>query len=280
MSRSVPDSAAALRERILGEYEQLSHRLQQIARFALDHPNDIALETIAVIADRAAVQPSAVIRFAKAFGYRGFSDMQRVFQARLAEQAPSYSERIRHLREARRKDGDPTTWEVLRELCAVNTVSLEHLPDVVAPETLERAVGLLARARIIHVCGQRRSYPVVAYLAYVFSRVNRYTHLLDGAGGMLLEQARGLVPDDVLVAVSFHPYASETAEVVARAAYGGCPVVVITDSPLSPIAAHADVRFEVHDAELHDFRSLTASLCLAQALAVGLGLDLERDQAR
>ena len=61
----------------------------------MDNPSIIALETIANIASAAKVQPSAMIRFAQALGYTGFSEMQRVFQSYVAEQSASYKERIR-----------------------------------------------------------------------------------------------------------------------------------------------------------------------------------------
>ena len=35
-----------------------------------------------------------------------------------------------------------------------------------------------------------------------------------------------------------------------------------------PIAAPSDVAFEIKDAEVRQFRSLTASLCLAQTLVI------------
>lgn len=277
MTEHAPNSPGELQKRILGDYENLSNRLQQIARFAVDHPNDMALETIAVIAKRAGVQPSAVIRFAKAFGFPGFSDMQRLYQARLAETASSYSERLRRLREEEQDHGsDPSVHGMLRQFCGANTVSLEHLPDAVAPQQLSRATRILADAPRIHLCGYRRSFPVVVYLAYALGRIDCDAHLLDGIGGMLNQQAARMNPEDALLAVSFHPYAPETAEIVGLAADAGCPTVVITDSPLSPVAAHADVCFEIHDAELYTFRSLTASMCLAQVLAVGVGLQLDR----
>lgn len=278
MSTHVPATPSELQSRILDDYDGLSNRLRQIARFAVDHPNDMALETIAVIAHRAGVQPSAVIRFAKAFGFAGFTDMQRIYQARLAESVSSYSERIRRLRTDKHHHGDePTVYGMLREFCEVNTVSLEHLTEAVSPSQLDRATQMLAQARTIYLCGYRRSFPVVSFLAYALGRIDCHADLLDGVGGMLEQQAARLAPDGVLVAVSFHPYAPETIDVVARAHDNGCPVVVITDTPLSPIATDAGVCFEVHDAELYTFRSLTASLCLAQALAVGVGLRLERD---
>lgn len=275
MTTSPPEDPAGLQEAISEHYPELSKRLQQIARFALEHPNDMALETIAVIAERAGVQPSAMIRFAKAFGYSGFSDMQRVFRARLVERSPSYSERLRQFRDQHPDRHERTPYTVLREFAAASILALEHLQEQELERRLDQAAELLAGAREIHLVGQRRSFPVASYLAYALSHVDRYAHLLDGVGGMLYEQVGGINEADVLVAVSFAPYSSETAQVVSRAAQRGAAVIVITDSLVSPIASQATVCFEVQDAEVYNFRSLTASLCLAQALAMGLGLRLE-----
>ena len=41
-----PASAEELRAEIVSRYETLSKRLKQIARYILDEPNDIALETL------------------------------------------------------------------------------------------------------------------------------------------------------------------------------------------------------------------------------------------
>ena len=98
-----PATFEELRAAISAEYPGLSKRLQQIAQYALSHPNDLALETIAVIAARAKVQPSSLIRFAKAFGYDGFSGMQRVFRGRLIERSAGYGERIEALRRTSRR---------------------------------------------------------------------------------------------------------------------------------------------------------------------------------
>ena len=63
-----PADADELRAAILDEYETLSKRLKQIARYVLDEPSAVALETVAVLAERTGVQPSAIVRFAKSFG--------------------------------------------------------------------------------------------------------------------------------------------------------------------------------------------------------------------
>ena len=65
----------------------LSPQLQRLARFALDKPHDLALGTVAAVAQANAVQPSSMIRFANALGFDGFSQMQQVFRSHLVERS-------------------------------------------------------------------------------------------------------------------------------------------------------------------------------------------------
>jgi hypothetical protein len=73
------------------------------------------------------------------------------------------------------------------------------------------------------------------------------------------------------VVVSFAPYGPETLAVAHRADERGVPIIALTDGPLSPLIPLARVAFEVEDADLQGFRSLSATMCLALALVVFLG---------
>ena len=79
--------------------EQLPKRLTQVAAYALDNPDEVAFGTVASIAGNAEVQPSALVRFSRALGYQGFSDLQEVFRSRLRERVLNYDERLAQLRE-------------------------------------------------------------------------------------------------------------------------------------------------------------------------------------
>ena len=85
-----PRTYEDLRSLIARKHPELSDRLRRIAEFAVQHPNDMALKTVAALADSIGVQPSSIIRFANGFGYDGFSDMQQVFRLRLVA-APTHS---------------------------------------------------------------------------------------------------------------------------------------------------------------------------------------------
>jgi len=274
-----PDNLESLRSAITSRYEELSPRLKQVASFVLDNPNDIALETLAVNAKRCDVQPSTIVRFAKVFGYTGASEMQRLFRDEIltAAPSPSYSERIRQFNERSDSVDRMMPYNVMQEFAESNIIALEHLRDAVRKEDLDRSIDLIQNAHTIYLAGVRRSFPVAAYLAYSLSHVEKRAFLMDGVAGMTSEQSWMLGAEDLLIAVSFKPYASETLSVVETAAANGVPLIAISDSRLSPIAKNADVCFEIKDAEVRQFRSLTASMCLAQTLVISyaykFGLD-------
>jgi DNA-binding MurR/RpiR family transcriptional regulator len=269
----MPPAAASDYEQLQAEigrrFPGLSRQLQRIARFALERPQDVALDTVAAAASKAEVQPSAMVRFAQALGFDGYTDMQRIFRDRLVQRSGSYRERIASLRRVAPALSRPKA--VLHDFVSDSIAHLSHLEEHVAPERLDRAVALLAGAKRIHVLAQRRAFPVACYLAYALGQLELPVSLLDGVGGMVREQARAMRTGEVLLAVSFRNYSPDVIELAADAYRRGVAVVVITDSPVSPLARSATVSFDLGDPSDRPFRSLVEPLCLAQALVVSVG---------
>lgn len=279
MSTAKPTTLEGLRQLIARDSERLTPRMRDAARYAIDHPNDIALRPVASVAALANIAPAAFIRLAKALGYDGYSDLQRLFREPLQRVAqPTFRERIRHYggEQALDNPGDPV--EVLRAFSQANTVSLEHLHDDAAQLPLAEAIALIQNARIVHVVGLRRSYAVAAYLAYALNRVGRPAVQINGLGGTIAEQASIANAQDLLIAISFPPYALDTLQVCDDVRQRGAKRLAITNAFLSPVAKGADVVLEVNDAELLGFRSLTSAMCLAQTLVMGLAF-AEQHQA-
>ena len=253
-----------LKNEIADKFPQLSKRLKQVGEFALSNPNDMALETIASIAQKAEVQPSTLIRFAKFFGYDGFSEMQRIFKGRLANQN-DYKDRIK----AFAPGSDET--HVFDDFFVGSISSLEELRHQLDPDTLNQAIEQLQKAETVYLAGYRRAFPVAAYFQYAFSHLDKKVVLLHGLGGMLAEQSRAMSDKDLLLAVSFREHSEEVINLVSDATNRGVPVVAVTDSSLGPIASKASVCLQVKDAKVQGFRSLSATMCLALILVVGLG---------
>ncbi|MDP1741091.1 MAG: MurR/RpiR family transcriptional regulator [Polaromonas sp.] len=267
-----------LKDVISRAYPGMSKQLQRIARFALEQPHDMALGTVATVAEATEVQPSAMIRFANALGYGGFSEMQQVFRGHLLERSDTYRERIEQMRRKQVR-GARAPSSVLHQLVTESVAELGHLEEKVSQLDMKAAVKLIAVAPRIHVLAQRRAFPVAGYLAYALSQLELKTHLLDGAGGMLRESLRSIAPGDVMIAASFRNYSPEVIEAAATASRCGASVIAITDGPLSPLKASARVCLELADDSSKPFRSLVAPLCLAQALVVSTGHHLAEQSA-
>jgi DNA-binding MurR/RpiR family transcriptional regulator len=247
-------------------YVSLPKRLQSVAVFVLQNPEMIALNTIAVISERAAVNPSTFVRFAKSIGYQGFSDMQSVFQNSMRHMPESYSQRINHLGDDERPERT-----VLRRFSNAASVSLERLEQLMDESTLIQASAQLANARTIYIAGQGRATPVTTYLHYNFVKMGIQSVLLDGVAAMMTEKTRLIQQDEALIAISFSPYTANTRELVDICLAQKVPVVALTDSTLSPIARTDDLHLEVLEEELGGIRGLSATMCLALCLAVETG---------
>lgn len=273
-----PASFETLKKNIEGSYSDLSEHLRRIGRFALEHPNDIALGTVVQVAKSANVQPSAVIRFANAFGYKGFSEMQLIFRGNLLDRSDSYRDRINQMRTHQAAGGG--AGDILHQLVTAAIGDLGSLDEQILQKDVAKAVRLLATGPRIFLLAQRRSFPIVGYLAYALGRLELKTHLLDGVGGMLQESLRAISQKDVLMVASFRDYTPAVVEAAVAAADIGCSIIAITDGPLSPLKAPSNVCFELMTDSNQAFRSLVGPMCLAQALVVGTGYYLdERKQA-
>jgi DNA-binding MurR/RpiR family transcriptional regulator len=267
------DAYEELRAEIARRHREFSDRLKVIAEFALEHPTEMALGTVAEVASRAKVQPSAVVRFANALGYGGFSEIQQVFRSRLvASVAPTYKERIAGLRRDGRFRDANTPHSVLVRFASEGLVALESLQQGIREKDLARAISIIGAAEMIFVLGLGGSFPVAVHLTYVLRKLGRRVVLLDGLGSAIEEQAVAATPNDALIAISFKSYNRDTARVFPEIVARGLPAVSITDSLLSPIVEGAKVVFEIPDMPEAALRTMVAPMCLAQSLAVGLTL--------
>lgn len=261
---------------VQAQFDGLSRQLKAIARHVEMHRDRLVLDGVQATAQACGVQPSAVVRFAKHFGFSGYSELQALFRADAERQlAPNrgYEERIRGLI----VPGAQTlaVGQLAREVIERSIDSLQALQRQLPDDRFEAAVDRMVQAPAIWLAASRRAFPVGAYLAYALQHTGKPVHWLNGLGAMQQLEMRALRPGDVMLAVSFAPYAQETLELAQAAVARGAHLLAITDSQLSPLAAQASVVLVAQDGATFGFRSLTSTLALAQSLFLGLAYRLE-----
>jgi len=92
-----PRTYEALVATLIARQDRLSRRNIEVARFFLNHPEEVAISTISRLAEAAQVTPAAITRFAQELEFAGFPDLQRVFRERLPGPRPSHAEQIADL---------------------------------------------------------------------------------------------------------------------------------------------------------------------------------------
>lgn len=269
-------TAEQLLAAIRDAFDSLSRQLKLIARYVEQHRDQIGLDRIQDVARNSGVQPSAVIRFAKRFGFSGYTGMQKIFRDGIAQQiAPggNYQARIRSVIAS--AEGRLASADIADEFIAGSIAGMQAFRRGLHSASFDQAVDLLMQAPAVWVMGARRSFAVASYLTYALQHTDKRVTLVSGLGGMFEGQMRGLRPGDVMLVASFSPYAEESLQCARLAVARGARVLAITDSLMSPLAALSAATLVVHESSTFGFRSLSNTMCLAQSLFIALAYQTE-----
>ena len=160
-------------------------------------------------------------------------------------------------------------------LSASAVASIKRLSNSVSMEHLEAAVCKLAGAETIWFAAGGRARPVTAYMKYMLTKLGIRTQEFREAPSEAMRELNLIGPNDVLLVVSFAPYGELTVKLAQEAASRGAEIVSVTDTMVSPVAL--DTTLLVTEENIFGFRSLCATMNLAQYLAIETGLKREKD---
>ncbi|MGR3661445.1 MAG: MurR/RpiR family transcriptional regulator [Paracoccaceae bacterium] len=261
--------------------DTLSRRHSQLAKFCLNHPEDMAINTIVRLAEQALVPPATITRFAKELGFSGFPDLQAVFRERVLGPGPSFAERLADVSNRPGPDAiDATDLEKpgrVFELFVQSAISsLVRIDQTLDHKVLENVVEKIAKADAVHIMAARGAFGIGGYMFYGLANIGKRAHLIDNLGAMRAEQLAAVGPNDVLLVITFDDYTAETIEIAKLAAGRGQQLLAITDNELSPVAEIAEHVLFVKEAQLGHFRSQVPAMVVCQSVIVGVGRSLSR----
>ena len=250
-------------EALIGQrFNTLSPRQQQAARYIVDNPEEIALRSMRAVAGRAGVDPSTMVRLAQDLGFSGYDDMRECYRRKLMVGAGTWSGRLQKIR---KKDANAAT--PVAEIIEQGQRNLEKTFSAETIAGLESAKQLLSQSRQFYVVGLRSMFPAAFYLHYACQMVNTKSVLLTGTGGTFADSLRYAARDDVVLAFSCRPYASDAVRAVEFMKRLGGKAIAITDSKVSPIAKLSDVVVVASNASTSLLPTVIPFMAIAEALA-------------
>ena len=229
----------------------------------MTHYDKAAFMTASKLGEYVGVSESTVVRFASTLGYAGYPQLQKALQ-----------ELIRHRLTASQRfemTGDMDQAQVLSKVLKADMQNIRSTIDELDVTVFENTVDLLLRARTIYVMGLRASAPLAQFMAHYLSFIFSNVVLVTSGVSDVFEQLSRIGEDDVLIGISFPRYSSRTIEAMEYARRHGAQLVAITDGPLSPLHAQADLCLTAKSDMASFVDSLVAPMSLINALIVALG---------
>jgi DNA-binding MurR/RpiR family transcriptional regulator len=267
-------TSVALTDRLKSDFDTLSVRFQEAARWVIDNPADVALLTTREQARRAGVSPATMTRLAQHFGLKGYDEVRKLYADAVRRRPESFRGRAEELLERRKAEGDDA---LVQDIFSSLALHLQALSTPAASKRFSAAAARIARAERVFCLGLRSTFSV----AYIFHYVRS---LVDGSGGTGIDALRAIGKRDVLLAVTVKPYTRETLKAVRYARSRGAKVIAVTDSEISPLAPMADETLVVGTETPSFFHSMAPAFaaveCLAALVAARRGSDTLKALAR
>ncbi|VVE51498.1 MurR/RpiR family transcriptional regulator [Pandoraea terrigena] len=251
-----------LTERIVRAMPDLTPAQQRMAAFVLDNTFRAATMRIDEFADAVGVSLATVNRFARALGFDGYPQcraaMVRGFEATLAP--------IESLRTSKAQAS--ASADVMAASLAQTTENLEWTRRALDASTCERAVDAILQARRIYVLGLGASGYLAGLLHHGLDPYCENVQAVVGAGGSThaARQLFKLREGDLVIALAFPRYVTDTITLCQRLRGRGVPVMVLTDSPTSPLAPLGDIVIFVRSKPRLSSNSEASVLAMIDAL--------------
>lgn len=252
-----------LSNRIAQIYPSLSNGHRRAADFVLQHPLDVATMTIEGLAEGSGTSNATVTRFVRALGYGGYGEFRSALSAALKfAHGP-----VDSFAGARAEAG--STFATFDAALADQAANLQAARDGLTEAAVTQAVSLLLKAPRVFIAASGASHYVASFLedglalyldadvVFASSRTGP-----ERAIRHMMSARR----DDLVVAISIFRYSRATLDLASFAKKRGAALLVLTDSPTSPLAPLADVTLFAPARSRLLPNSPTAVFALADAL--------------
>ncbi|MET8583477.1 MurR/RpiR family transcriptional regulator [Streptomyces collinus] len=247
---------------------ELSPAERKVARVLLSAYPSSGFETIAIIAERAAVSAPTVLRFVARLGYHGFPDFQAALRAELDERRASplalYETTEVHA-------GDDSAAALLaRSSQLFSSAVTQTLAETPAAD-LESAIALMAdRKRRITLSGGRFTHLLAQYLGLHLMQLRDDVHFLPERDVERAAALAQLTRRDVVIIFDYRRYEDDKLSIAQLTQEHGGKVIVFTDTWLSPTSAHAHVVLPSQVSTPSPYDSLVPTLAVIETVVAGV----------
>lgn len=246
-------------------YDTLTDTEKKIADTVLTSPQDAVNMTAKELAECSGTVPSAVVRFCKSIGAKGFSDFKLCLSAELGGKAPAFD--MLPICE-----GDDSR-KVFSKVFASGINTLEDTLSMIDFSQAEAIVRLLQQATRVVFFGVGTSSVIAMDAQYRFAQLGLPTSACTDILFMNVTAAN-LKCGDVAVGISHSGNTKATVDALRRAKKAGAATVAISSFAHSRLAEESDHKIIVFSDDknypVEAVSARIAHMCIVDALMMSL----------
>ena len=243
-------------------YDTFTKSHRTVANYLNNHLNDVAFCTLEEIADRIGVSTTTIIRFSRAMGYSGYSEMQKDIQQSLQTKT-SLPERLVSL------ENYPSN-TLLAESFQNDILNIQQTLEGQDEQTLQTVVQKISSAPNVYVLGMRSSFAVAHYMASRLSEIRPNIHLIQSVGMLYPEEIVSAKRGDICIAYMFPRYSKLSTTILSWLKNEGVKVILITSQNYSAVQGYGDIVLPCSITSISYKNSYAAPLCLSNYLIAAI----------
>ncbi|MEO1108514.1 MAG: MurR/RpiR family transcriptional regulator [Pseudomonadota bacterium] len=250
-------------DRLSEEWDVLTPEAQKAARYVLENPTDVGVSTVREIAEAANVKPNTFVRMARQVGFEGYEDFRAPFREAIRKGSASFPDRARWLQEIG-KSGE--MGGLYADMIGAAIRNIEETFAGIDVDRLRSAAEDIWNCRQIFTLGVGVNNSNARNFTYLASTGMKQFHAIPRSGSTPVDDLAWADEQDVLIAITCHPYRTEVIDAIKLARRQGMTVVGISDSPASPVILNAQHGFVVAADTPQFFPSSVSTIALLETL--------------
>ena len=258
--------ARHLEEQIRGRLNDFPAKTRRVAEYILGNSSEVAFHSISETAERLSVSRAQLVRVARMLGFDGYADLKKTLKKKLLDQVIP----------AAMKTQNADDSDLAGRLCCLEQANIDETYRnlVLDREAVGEFCSAVQEADAIYCMGWGISALPAEWLYTRFSELGLKSVLMRRGSLSMMEQARGIGPDDMLIVCELPSYVIEVAETVSKIASRSTFIAAITDSPAAPVCEHSRLNFYVSDNSPLFGSSLIGSMFAVHVLTSMLAQDM------
>lgn len=245
-------------DRLKASADDFTPSQRTIAAYMQERADNIAFCNLETLASKIGVSTTTIIRFSRALGYSGFTDMQKAVKDEIQNKS-ALPDRLNSMQAV-------TGNELLQESFEIDKLNIEKTFDAQNEQMLRAAINTIIGAEHVYLLGLRSSFSLAFYMASRLGEIRKNVHCVQSTGMLYPEEIINANENDVCIAFLFPRYSKTAISIIEWMRKQKVKIILFTSITDTTSHYYGDILLPCSLDSASYKNSFTAPICLSNYL--------------